>query len=96
MTYLKVSVTASIGTQARHRRRPLQFWPKKLPFRRTGYRLRDFLEIVGLSISVSLAATAIAAGVSLPIGAALAIFPFRGRRLVVGSQSRRGRQPRKG
>ena len=48
-----------------------------------GYRLRDFLEIVGLSISVSLTATAIAAGVSLPIGAALAIFRFRGRRLIV-------------
>ena len=34
-------------------------------------------------MSVSLAATAIAAGVSLPVGAAPAIFPFRGRRLVV-------------
>jgi tungstate transport system permease protein len=45
--------------------------------------LGDFLEIVGLSISVSLTATAIAAGVSLPIGAALAIFPFPGRRLIV-------------
>jgi tungstate transport system permease protein len=45
--------------------------------------LGDFLDIVGVSISVSLAATAIAAGISLPIGAALAIFPFRGRRLVV-------------
>jgi tungstate transport system permease protein len=45
--------------------------------------LGDFLEIIGLSIDVSLAATALAAGVSLPIGTALAIFPFRGRRLVV-------------
>jgi len=45
--------------------------------------LGDFLDIVGLSISVSLIATAIAAGVSLPIGAALAIFCFRGRRLIV-------------
>ena len=43
----------------------------------------DFPEIVELSISVSLVATAIAAGVSLPIGAALAIFSFRGRRLIV-------------
>ena len=43
----------------------------------------DFLDIVGLSISVSLVATAIAAGVSLPIGAALAIFRFRGRRVIV-------------
>ena len=45
--------------------------------------MRDFVEIVGLSISVSLAATAVAAGVSLPIGAALAIFRFRARRLIV-------------
>jgi tungstate transport system permease protein len=45
--------------------------------------LRDFLEIVGLSISVSLAATVVAAAVSLPVGTALAIFPFRGRRLIV-------------
>jgi tungstate transport system permease protein len=45
--------------------------------------LRDFLEIVGLSISISLVATAIAALVSLPIGAALAIFPFRGRRMMI-------------
>ena len=45
--------------------------------------MRDFLEIVGLSISVSLAATVLAVAISLPTGAALAIFPFRGRRLVV-------------
>jgi tungstate transport system permease protein len=45
--------------------------------------LGDFLEIVGLSISISLAATAIAALISLPIGAALAIFPFRGRRMMI-------------
>src|SRR3978361_776613 len=48
-----------------------------------GYGLGDFLEIVGLSIGVSLAATVIAAAISLPVGTALAIFPFRGRRLVV-------------
>jgi tungstate transport system permease protein len=45
--------------------------------------LHDFIEIVGLSISVSLAATALASALGLPIGAALAIFPFRGRRLMV-------------
>jgi tungstate transport system permease protein len=45
--------------------------------------LNDFIEIVGLSISVSLAATAMAAVVGLPVGAALAVFPFRGRRLIV-------------
>jgi tungstate transport system permease protein len=45
--------------------------------------LRDFLGIVGLSISVSLVATAIAAAISLPAGTSLAIFSFRGRRLIV-------------
>ena len=43
----------------------------------------DFIQIVGLSIGVSLAATAIAAAVSLPAGIFLAIVPFRGRRLVI-------------
>jgi tungstate transport system permease protein len=45
--------------------------------------LRDFLEIVGLSICVSLAATVITTAISLPIGTALPIYPFRGRRLLV-------------
>jgi tungstate transport system permease protein len=45
--------------------------------------LREFLGIVGLSIGVSLAATAIATAISLPAGTALAIFPFRGRRSIV-------------
>jgi tungstate transport system permease protein len=45
--------------------------------------LTDFLQIVALSISISLAATAIATVIGLPSGAALAIFPFRGRRFVV-------------
>src|ERR1035438_2596020 len=45
--------------------------------------LREFFEIVGLSIGVSLAATAFAAAVSLPFGTALAIVPFRGRRMIV-------------
>lgn len=56
---------------------------EKLRFCGIGQRLGDFLEIVGLSISVSFAATTIAAGFSLPIGAALAIFRFRGRRLII-------------
>jgi tungstate transport system permease protein len=46
-------------------------------------RLREFLDIVELSIGVSLAATAIAAAIGLPIGAALAIFRFRGQRPLV-------------
>jgi tungstate transport system permease protein len=45
--------------------------------------LREFLDIVELSIGVSLSATAIAAAIGLPIGAALAIFRFRGQRLLV-------------
>jgi len=45
--------------------------------------LGDFLGIVGLSIGVSLAATAIAAAIGLPLGASLAVIPFRGRRLLV-------------
>ena len=45
--------------------------------------MHDFLKIVGLSIGVSLAATATAAAISLPIGTALAVFRFWGRRLVV-------------
>jgi tungstate transport system permease protein len=45
--------------------------------------LDDFLQIVGLSIGVSLAATAIATAISLPLGAILAISDFRGRRAVV-------------
>jgi tungstate transport system permease protein len=45
--------------------------------------MHDFLDIVALSLGVSLMATAIAAAISLPLGTALAIFPFRGRRLLV-------------
>src|ERR1700686_4353077 len=45
--------------------------------------LREFLDIVGLSIGVSLTATTVGAAISLPIGTALAIFSFRGRRLLV-------------
>ena len=43
----------------------------------------EFTEIVGLSIGISVAATLIAAAISLPIGAALAVFAFRGRRAIV-------------
>jgi tungstate transport system permease protein len=45
--------------------------------------LREFLDIVELSIGVSLSATAIATAIGLPIGAALAISRFRGQRLLV-------------
>jgi tungstate transport system permease protein len=45
--------------------------------------LQSFIEIVVLSIGVSLAATAVATTISLPLGTTLAIFPFRGRRLMV-------------
>jgi tungstate transport system permease protein len=56
---------------------------KKFPSVGSVTWLYDFLDIVGLSIGVSLTATAVAAAISLPIGTALAIFPFRGRRLLV-------------
>jgi tungstate transport system permease protein len=45
--------------------------------------LNEFFQIVGLSIGISLAATFIAAAISLPAAAALAIYPFRGRRAVI-------------
>jgi tungstate transport system permease protein len=45
--------------------------------------LQDFVEIVGLSITVSLLATMIAALLSLPTGTALAVFSFRGRRIII-------------
>jgi len=48
-----------------------------------GGALGDFFGIVWLSIGVSLAATAIAGAIGLPLGAALAIYPFRGRRLAI-------------
>jgi tungstate transport system permease protein len=45
--------------------------------------LHAFLEIVGLSISVSLIATAAATAIALPLGTTLAIFVFPGRRALV-------------
>jgi tungstate transport system permease protein len=45
--------------------------------------VNEFAGIVGLSIGISIAATSIAASISLPIGAALAIFAFRGRRAII-------------
>lgn len=45
--------------------------------------MNEFVQIVGLSIGISVAATFIAAAISLPIGAALAVFAFRGRRAIV-------------
>jgi tungstate transport system permease protein len=45
--------------------------------------LNEFVQIVALSIGTSLAATFAATAISLPAGAVLAIFPFRGRRAVV-------------
>jgi len=55
-----------------------------LPAQQRGHwEMHDFFEIVGLSICVSLVATAVATAVSLPTGTALAIYPFRGRRLFV-------------
>ena len=44
---------------------------------------QTFLEIVGLSLRVSLSAVAISCLIGLPIGAAVAVFKFRGRSLVL-------------
>ncbi|MGL4398122.1 MAG: ABC transporter permease [Hyphomicrobium sp.] len=43
----------------------------------------DLIEIIGLSLTVSLTAVAIAALIGLPLGATLAIARFRGRRLII-------------
>jgi tungstate transport system permease protein len=43
----------------------------------------EFAHIIGLSLTVSFSATAIAAVVGLPCGAALAICRFPGRRLLI-------------
>ncbi len=45
--------------------------------------MHEFIRIIGLSIGISLAATFVAAVISLPMGTALAIFSFRGRRAIV-------------
>ena len=45
--------------------------------------MHEFVAIVALSIGISLAATLCATLIGLPLGAALAIFPFRGRRAIV-------------
>lgn len=44
---------------------------------------RDLLQIVGLSLYVSLSATVLAAVIGLPLGALVAIASFRGRSLVI-------------
>ena len=44
---------------------------------------REFWEIIGLSLAVSFLATAAAAAIGLPLGAALAIWRFPGRRALV-------------
>ena len=44
---------------------------------------RDLLQIVGLSLYVSLSATLLAAVIGLPLGALVAIASFRGRSLVI-------------
>ena len=54
----------------------------------------QFWHIVGLSLAVSLAATASAAALGLPLGVALAIWRFPGRRaLIVGANALLGLPP---
>jgi tungstate transport system permease protein len=47
------------------------------------WALGEFVGIVGLSLAVSLSATAVAAVIGLAAGSALAVFPFRGRHALV-------------
>jgi tungstate transport system permease protein len=49
----------------------------------SAFATAEFARIVGLSLTVSLSATAVAAAVGLPCGAALAICRFPGRRLMI-------------
>ena len=49
----------------------------------SGPTLHEFIQIVALSLGVSVAATLAAAAISLPLGTALAIYPFFGRRVVI-------------
>jgi len=44
---------------------------------------RELWQIIGLSLTVSLAASAVAAALGLPAGAALAVWRFPGRRLLI-------------
>ena len=44
---------------------------------------RELWDVIGLSLAVSLSATAAAAVIGLPAGAALAVWRFPGRRLLV-------------
>jgi len=54
----------------------------------------ELWQIVSLSLAVSLSATAVAAGLGLPMGAALAIWRFPGRRaLVIGANALLGLPP---
>jgi tungstate transport system permease protein len=46
-------------------------------------QLQNVVEIITLSISVSVADTVVATAFSLPVGAALAVTPFRGQRSIV-------------
>jgi tungstate transport system permease protein len=43
----------------------------------------EFARIIGLSLTVSVSATAVAALIGLPCGTALAISRFRGRQLMI-------------
>ena len=45
--------------------------------------MREFVQIIALSIGISLAATLAATAISLPLGTALAVFPITGRRAIV-------------
>jgi tungstate transport system permease protein len=72
----------AVGSRTEGSGRRSRLWTSQ-PAKRAKIEVNEFFQIVGLSIGISLAATLIAAAISLPVAAALAIFPFRGRRGVV-------------
>jgi tungstate transport system permease protein len=71
------------GGPAKDRRRGLSTTSRACSVAAPELQLHDFVEIVTISISVSVAATVIATAISLPLGTALAVSPFRGRWAIV-------------
>jgi tungstate transport system permease protein len=81
-TGLSAQITPLVGTGTDGGRPRSRLWASRSP-NRVETEVNEFLQIVGLSIGISVAATFIAAAISLPVAAALAIFAFRGRRAIV-------------
>ena len=79
---LRAQIAPVVGSGTDGSRRRSRLWTSR-PANRVETEVNEFIQIVGLSIGISLAGTFIATAISLPVAAALAIFKFRGRRAVV-------------